>query len=539
MALTLTSTPDKVSLTGNPIEFTIHSDNVFSTAGTKFRANILPSNFSAYNADLTFTWGTNTYKTYCRQQSSFDVGEHPYFNPYNNKNTYLKQFIECILKDFELSRDFYITQETTHSGKTINENIVIEAKEIGSEFQLTCNIANGFVVTRAGASNVMRDFFRIGWQLEIKNQTTLNYEAIGDVQLETPDENGNIIIDVSEFIQDELTGHYTWPEKTPLIVTQNDIRGEFRIKYFEYYGNPSTYQACYYSGSFYYLQGKISQLRMSALKQLGQTFWEWLCQKQKFLSFSPDSKTISKRQPEKLYYIVMKAGISQIKITIKIYYSDGTNSGNQIAATLTANQYRIYELLVGYGMLNIGNYAPSKTVTSYDVWVADQNNAVISEIKSFFVDADYYEINRYFMYRNSLGVFETFWATGKGSKEVAIDKEFITVPVSADYALDERALKQSSSERAVTYQCNTGFKTRDMINYAPEFLESPDVYVLDKLYAYPVNILAGDYSLEVDKEGIYHVDFTYEFAMKADSTEEFLRIRLKGDFNSDFNNDLY
>lgn len=530
MSITVTKIPPLLSLAGNPVECTLESNNMYETEGVTAMVKISFTNLNGFSSSITFSWTAN----------SVTVTAFPYNGIiWPDPKQFLQSFINQRLESsYQLNRDFKIYLE----GSGWSTKLVFEARQEGADYNLTHNIANTTNETTTGVDEEIRDFFRIAWQLEVYDSDLADYQDIGELQLETPDEDGEVTIDISNLLQSELLKKFTYPETTTLMQTQNDLIGKFRMKYCEVYGNPVAYYNFSFVKNvdplvFYFIQGAISYLRMTAILQQGFNFYTWLISKQKFLTFSPARKYIHTQQPEKLYLFI-KISMTA-KLYAKAYFTDGTTSANTLLASKDYSTYDMAEFIVGYGKAGIAAITPAKTVKRYDIWVENSTGVLLSEVKSFIVDHNYYEFNRFFIFKNSLGMYESFWANGLSQKTLDIDKEFIRLPVGSDFDLGERSEKQSSSTRNVVFKCSTGFKDRDYINYISEFLNSDEVYYLDHAYAYPVNILAGTYRLEEDKSGLFYLEFQYKFAMDADSTEEFLKLLRKGSFNDDYNNSLY
>ncbi len=542
MALTLKKVPDVLSLTGNEIAFGIHSDNAFSAVGGKFSGYLLviePAFFTNMYGSMTivFSWAEHSLSV---SNSVNGVNQYYAAGPANHK-TVLEKLAATLNADYFFSRDFYIY--VSYDLMARNWRLRFEARIKGADYNLACNIPSGYTIDIIGSDQVLKENFRIGWQVQVYNSVfgADHWDNIGEVQLETPDESGNILIDVSEFLQKDLSGHFSWPQ----IYTQNlkkiAVIDQYRIKYFEYYGATPAFFGVKYSATSLCLQGEISQLRMASIIQFGYTFYSSLVNSQRFLTFAPKVKLISDKQRELLYFYC-SANIQVIKLYVKAFYTDGTSSADTLVKTLANALLKdsIVEVFTGYSATGVGNIAPSKTVLKYQVWITDTNNNVISEYRTYEVDLRYNEFERYFIYRNKLGLYESFRTTGMSYSKLRTEKGFIKVPLSGGYDITERSTKQASMDKSITFTQNSGhIEDISIINYISEFLESSDAYFCDNKFAYPITILPDSYQLYIDKSGIYSFDFDYSFALDADSTEEFLIANNKGSFNNDFNKSLF
>ena len=542
MALTLTKTPDVLSLTGNEIAFGIHSDNAFSALGQAFVGSLRGTEIEfwrviAVENTIIFTWGTQSLSV-----SNFEgKTSNQYFYSGTNNKSVLEKLAVRLNSDYYFSRDFYCS--VVYDSVNLYNKIAFLAREKGINYHLACDITSGFDVTTAGTDTVLRENFRIGWQVQLYDTINTRWDDVGEVQLESPDDDGDVTIDASEFLQRDISGHFSWPQIYDDNINPVSIIDRYRIKYFEYYGATPEFYNVSYSALSLCLQGEVSQLRMASIIQFGYTFYSLMVNSQRFLTFAPKSKLISTKQRELLYYYCA-GNYSTIRLYVKAYFTDSTASANimvaeSIAASGTYNNF-IFELFTGFSATGVGDIDSEKTVMKYEVWIADGSNNVISEYRTYLIDLRYSEFERNFIYRNKLGLYEVFRTTGMMYSKLQTEKGFIKVPLSGDYDITERSTKQASLDKAVTFTQNSGhIEDVSIINYISEFLESSNAYFCDNKFAYPIIIISSSYQLVQDKQGVYYFEFDYEFALDADSTEEFLIASNKGSFNSSFNDSLF
>jgi hypothetical protein len=547
MALTLTKSPDVLNLTGNEIAYRIHSDNAFSNPGGYAESLIAPVNVSRVfgttikQVTINFTWGSNSLTIKNTTQTL--AGDYNVYDPVFYDRT-MSRVVIVLMRDYEFSSDFNAIVESYVAGGVTKYRIRIRAKNIGIQYNLMCDIDDGYSYVGVGNDKELQDNYRTAWQVQIYNATELVWDDIGEIQMESVDDNGDVDIDVSEFLQRDVSGHFQWPQLSANNMTAINIIDRFRIKYMEYYGATAVFYNVSYSSARLCLQGRISQLRMASIIQSALTFYTHLVNSQKFLNFAPKNKLISFTQREILYYFC-PVPVRLLRLFVKAYFTDGTNSSDTLVKTIALNddtnyQNAIIEIFSGYAVLGIGSINVNKIVSYYQVWVADVNSLRLSEIRRFTLDKNFNEFERYFIYRNKLGLYETLRTTGMSYARLETEKGFIRVPLSGDYDINERSIKQATVDKEVTITQNSGhIEDISIINYISEFLESADAYFCDNKYAYPITIVPGKYELYQDKSGIYYFEFDYQFALQADSTEEFLVATNKGSFNDSFNNSFF
>lgn len=135
----------------------------------------------------------------------------------------------------------------------------------------------------------------------------------------------------------------------------------------------------------------------------------------RFLTWQPNNKTIADDQEEFLYFLVNFTPIpSQIKLWVSVTYTDGTSDLTVAMFKSGLSQYRHYAIPVGYKALRL--HLRSKAVSSYSVYLTNENDQTVSETRTYQVDDLYYENPVKLLFQNSLGGFDTLRFTGNISK---------------------------------------------------------------------------------------------------------------------------
>jgi hypothetical protein len=521
--------PSELSLSGNPMVVKCVGKNAFTSIGTKFHGRLTISANHVVNSSMGLTWGENKVLLVCKTNPNFSGYQYPYNVGTSSPATVYFPYIQNNVK---LVSDFIITLGSGY--------IDFEAREVGSQFNMTYD--NGqpatFVVINAGTDKSVPSFYRLGFKIEVNGQFTYKSELpateyTGD--LIDPNHNfGFAETDIAEIFQKSVNGHFTFPVADQLSVTHSLVE-QFRIYCYEIFGVPPLDNGGLFSGTLNYLQGKLSNFRQGQLNDLRKTFWNMLQETGMFLSFAPLVKTTDIYAPEKLYFLFAQTG--NYKTRVIQYYSDDSVAVNDIE-TYVASKFDVRELIVSYDKIRTN--APKKVI-KYEVFIVDSTNSVISEVRTFVLDYRYQKNARYFLFKNRIGVYELFRATGKATKKPKNEKEIVKIPLSNKFSQLDKEETQTNNTTTVTYTINTGYLTKEESDWIQELLDSEDVYWLKMSRAYPVTVQSNSRTASIDDDYNPYSEFDILHAIHDDYTEEFTANQPVnvGDFSADFSTDFF
>jgi len=239
----------------------------------------------------------------------------------------------------------------------------------------------------------------------------------------------------------------------------------------------------------------------------------------KFLTWQPKEKTISRDQPEWLYFLMTK-DVQTVYINFLITYLDGTTGYFDRSFSGVSSLQNYYcAAPVGIEENGLQDLNSGKTIDNVKIYLdtvaiaadTDINNA-ISEVQTYIVDQDYYENKRYFLFANSLGGFDTFRITGDIEGETEIIKENarrITYPV---YQVDDAQDYVFGISRRNKFTANTGYLTKESRLHAQELFGSDKIYLLNNNKRIPVIINDDSVSIMQDRANIHTLEFEFIMA---------------------------
>lgn len=231
------------------------------------------------------------------------------------------------------------------------------------------------------------------------------------------------------------------------------------------------------SGIAHVLKGGISVEDFAGYRD--DFFTAYLGQNKKFLTQQPQRKEVVMNQPEFLYLLTnFRPCPNLLRLRYQVFYEDGTSEKFASAITGDISLWNVYCFAVGPKQLGI-DLLPKK-VLQYNVWVNEENNFRISEIRRYVLDYRYYANSRFVLFNNSLGGYDTIHFKGEDSEVLSSKIELGKRQLGARYMADEAETFVSNNvgEREITLF--TGWYDTMAIenaDYLQELILSEDVMI--------------------------------------------------------------
>lgn len=238
-------------------------------------------------------------------------------------------------------------------------------------------------------------------------------------------------------------------------------------------------------------------------------FGTYLPTNKKFLTWAPLRKYIDRYQEDYLNFFVYDAAITELKHRCKVYYTDGTNTTNTIASMSGVTYQWLYQWAVGPGNTSVLLLDPEKTVDYYEVWFENQDDEVITEVRTYVLDTYTHPRKRLFMFLNSLGAYEVLRFTGAADYNTAFTKTGLVkfLPYSYSSLDGEKEVNHSTLQESGSY--SSGFvPSAEWLDYLKDFLLSTRVYDVTDGQRRPVTIEAGTFPTGADQNYERFIRFT-------------------------------
>lgn len=193
----------------------------------------------------------------------------------------------------------------------------------------------------------------------------------------------------------------------------------------------------------------------------------------RFLTYKPDNSAVTPEQPEILYFLTnYSKPITKINLEVIEYHGRETTY-HRLALSLsnTANM-QVYCIPVGMKALSI-----SSDVKKYSVYLTNQDGFTISEVRTFRVEKRYRRFKKYFLFENSLGVFDSLPVFGETEESKKVTKQIGEKFIGYDYLA-------SASETIVTdrtalkeMKVAIDWSSKKVANYLTDFLYSRAIFM--------------------------------------------------------------
>lgn len=210
----------------------------------------------------------------------------------------------------------------------------------------------------------------------------------------------------------------------------------------------------------------------------GNNFFDrYLRDTRQFLTWQPPTKTVSVYQPENLYFLLNASPIPAIiRRRVEVTYPDGRVDERTTDSLAGASLYSVVCVPAGMFPNGLGN-----DVASYKVWLSDGDDRRISEVRSYTVDAQERNSERFILIENSLGGFDTLRLLGQGEETTTVRRTTADTDQFGVTAIDYASLKVVSTEGDVKLTVSTGYFERDSLawsRYLNELLLARSIYLV-------------------------------------------------------------
>lgn len=543
--ISLVSTPEKFSLSGEKQSFVIHSDNCYSSGGS---SAIMVLYFNAlYDGYFELLYGTKTIGFHVRATLLDDGLEIP---AYTNNLT-LNQWVYIVAtyfnKNFDLVNDFIISSS--------DNTVIFEAREIGSQFTLDLHIAESIdpgdlweVSKTPGTDKAMRDHFAIGVQVCLQNSVNSSVafgkRLMQNIQVYS---GGTAYFCPVDFVEPELQSEFFQQSIASVPVRKNEyLLRRYFLQIAEFFGSPPRYQSVFSSGIFYLINGKIPLQQSPQFED--KTFLQWLSEGNRFLSFSPAVKKVLPDQFEKLFFIFRQEFTIlpeyRVFLRLKLFFDDESFVIIDLAPGVSNLQTgEVLEIDCGYDQLGIPAILtsyPDKIFVSYSVYLIGKSpqgvETYLSEVRTFELDFDNHEFRRQFIFKNSLGGFDTIMCTGKSNFEKEYSKEVLEFSKPMIPGTASISKKEYNARESFYGNHATGYFEKSLVLWIEEFFSSDVIFEIEQGIFKPCRISSTSIKLDNEEDNMISIDFQVEYLtnFKKKTTGSTSRIEFTDEFNDEF-----
>jgi len=498
----LTNTLPDVLLSGNniPLQFQA-SENFESSSGSKAEIILTWSDFAVADEYFDLLLAGETVRFTCKAApDSSGVQFHD--------NTLLGTLNEWVaLMATDLKANYLIARY--YDVDVTDAAITITAKENGADYsqEFTAGAGIDCVATetnKTGTDRTLQAFYAIVVLLYCDD------EFVTELLLNI-DEEGLAEVDVSEYLKAYLEQDFQWPEsESEFIYARADAIKSWYFRYGEKWGD-SDYRGMTLSSTYYVMQGGVSWMQQAKYNNDDSSYWAKLCYNQYFLSWAPLTRYIGTEEPVKLYYINHSAATT-LKVKAKLYTASA-NSTITVDSVAGVADKAMYEFILSPAKVKYTGIS-TETLVKIEVWIDNESDVRVSEIRTFFIDYSHYEHTRYFIFRNSLGAFEILRTTGLMAKVDDYSREVAAMSPETGYTSKEREELSVMNMEQQKFTVAVGWMSRyasadEFRNWLRDFALSKEVYQAIGNTLKPVRLTGSSFDHGKDRDTI--TGFSFEF----------------------------
>ncbi|MBW6475234.1 MAG: hypothetical protein K0B14_19055, partial [Anaerolineaceae bacterium] len=490
-----------VSLSGDPVHFRFLSDSSIESVGVPASLTLVFGSTGRDGEALTISWGIDSVSLVFRDEpddSGFELSSGAI-------EPLLSKWTELVAR--EMASNYLINRY--YSVSSLGGSVTFTARQTGNEYSLrheATGIDGIWFSSIAGSDSILRPFFKVGVQVVLG--AAENSQILGEEYLPV-DVAGSVTFDLHDFFSDSPSTTFSFPEAADnLGIIHPESCREYYVRYFEQYGTPPIPRKINTAGPFYVLNGALSTVQEGRYRREGSDFWSKLCYNQYFLTWQPKVKTVDRYQVEKLFYLV-RDEYPFIVMRVETYFVGGIST-NPVPKCLieTPVKMGVYEFICSLSVLQLDGW-DTEFIDYYEVWIEDDQVNRISEIRRFYVNQDEIPFVRYFLFRNSIGGWDTLRTSGKFSPIFEYERSTaIRIPGLEMTDQDHRLIQTGVAEEK-TYSASTGWLTREQMDWIRDFCLSGEIYEVQGQNLIPVVLTSKTARQAKDGENLWFLDFEY------------------------------
>lgn len=317
-----------------------------------------------------------------------------------------------------------------------------------------------------------------------------NYRIYCDTRVEEVSGSGNFVSQLKQELEPDTNGTATFQLRQAFRKVLKAIPTEVetgikiltdRIKLYKNYtghlqNDEVTPAVLTASLQYLVMLGGIDKLNYPGVDYLST----YLTANKKFLTWAPVEKEVDALQEDYLNFFIYKPLINVITVYQRIYFDDNTTQTINVVGGSGFKQGQLLQIASGPANTNVTAVNPAKNIVKYEIWLQDQNNNVISEIRTYVLAKYHHPLTKFLMILNSLGSWEIHRFTGQAEFSEVYDRTVVQKHLPHNYQkLDgESEVREviSSGKRIYSSGFIKGKYSEEWMNYMRELARSRMIY---------------------------------------------------------------
>ena len=507
----ITEQPNLISFAGNPIIYEACSDNYLISLGSRASFELVVSSVDTvegHSFKLQFAGKTLVFQS--ARFTGFDGLLFQAGYPGQTFNDFANNIYQCFLSNYDIQKYFNVTLGPPGASQ---RSIKLQARESGAgcSVVLSSNGVSGVAsgLSTPGTDDVYRDYFSILCLI----RDTMN-NTIGE-DTKPADPVGCAKFDISDYLASRFFAwqapRFEFPELAGNVKTHGwDYLLKYRVSFAESIaGNVRGLQS---DGWKYALAGGLNHELLTSLNEKYLEYFSIAGNKKKFLSWLPLAKYSRSGVMEKLFFLFQANPTEvQYRMVVLITFTDGSHKIVNATPQVEFPAFSVMEFKVGFDHLDLVNAWYGKTVQSWEVYLMDSNDDLLSEVRVFYNDTRVFENEKVFFYRNSFSAYDSFRFLGKSELNLEYERQIGNTVREEKYSFFNAPTKQFSAKETESCKANSGWISLEEKNCLRELLLSVEAYeqIGKELFQIVVKSAKVTPFLK-DGEYLYNLEIEYE-----------------------------
>ncbi len=499
--------PHTIALAENPILFGFRSYNAFATPGVVAKYYFEFTGYPALGQAWILEYAGHIY--------TFEFVQNPVNNPLHLNAgftgiglptlvTYMQQVINQINQHYDFSTDFLITLDNV----TGPYRICFTARQAGEAYNLTSSgtapVQTIVGWNTQGVDPEPRAFYGIFCQCFIEDD-------LAGEDLLNVNEAGEVFYNVSSYLKANINSSFIWPVMS-LLANRTDLLKRYHVRYADRYGIPAAINKLKSTDGIltYALPGGIGYEQQNLFEAQNNNFWNDLQYTKRFLTNKPKSIRIKQDQIEKLFFLNHQI-ITQLHLYIELYFfSDLDVPYIYTLSGVTTTQWKVIEVSFHFLELVETLTPPLDKVYKFVIALAKPDGTLVSERRTYYLDHRAELHQHFFIWRNSLGMYDTDLFTGKYERSVASEKQIYSMTNRYNFTANNPQTQVLQSIETQMVNASTGWiDDVERATWLRELLLSKEVYEVENGVLHPIVITTADVAITTDGKTLHNIHIEY------------------------------
>ncbi|MEN5054402.1 hypothetical protein [Sphingobacterium kitahiroshimense] len=517
MAISIIKQPAEISWSRNPIRFEFQTDMViqdqgrpvifeldFTNVENVFDIIVIDENESLY---VYPDWGFKLHIgstlmhfscEYGNGYGKFSIPHRIAEEPTELKSTWLLRVRDSILNAFNIGSLFtldLVDEKLIFTAKKNDQSLVISLENDVPTLSIILN------VTQTGTSINYTPNLKIYCELFSVGTDGKEYSIISAAL--APDLEGRALWDFSKPLTSVcLTDREDVPDLYNVVYGKFKSVRQYYVHLTELYGEPQLARMSVRSDHKRVAYGGLPKNMLNtsltdSLTEFGVT---------RFLRTTTNEVKVLEDQQNWLSWINIGDDLESIKVQVELTFNDGTPYIFTPHTYQAVNKYDKLIIPVGLNQLGANDFYPELSIVSYTVTLKSTGN-LVSNVLHFNVDRRNHLYNRFFLFQNSLGAFETFYTYGRKNIGYEIESEKARVSQVQDFVLENGEDTDFDIQLQEKEKINTGWKSKGEIRALRDFFMSKDKLTLIGGKWWPISVSSSSIEEFEDGNGLYALSF--------------------------------